>query len=59
MLKVIKLKLKELLKKNNLETKPLREVAKELNVDHVSLWKMANGKPYNPSLKMLDKLCKA
>jgi DNA-binding Xre family transcriptional regulator len=59
MLRVIKLKLKELLKKKGLDKKPLRELADLMQIDHVSLWKMINGKPYNPSLAYLDRLCKA
>lgn len=59
MVKLIRYKLKELLKKKGLAGKPYREIADGLGVDHVIIWKLLNGRPYNPSLKFLDKLCKA
>jgi DNA-binding Xre family transcriptional regulator len=58
MLKVIKLKLAKLLKEKGHGKKSYRDLSKEVGVDHVSLWKMIHGKPYNPSLDCLDKLCK-
>lgn len=58
MIQVIEFKLKEALeKKTNLKGKTYREIAEHLDIDHVSLWKMLNGKPYNPSFGMLDRLC--
>lgn len=57
MIKVIKFKLAELLRKKGYDEKSYRKLAAEMGIDHVSLWKMINGKPYNPSLQMLDKLC--
>lgn len=41
-----------------------RQLAKELGISHVAMWKLRTGwvdkegKPYNPSLEMLDRLCK-
>lgn len=57
MITVIKFKLSELLKKKEFKDRSYRELADEIGIDHVSLWKMINGKPYNPSLCMLDRLC--
>jgi len=57
MIKVIKFKLAELLKKKGLGEKSYRKLAADMNIDFVSLWKMINGKPYNPSFQMLDKIC--
>lgn len=57
MINVIKFRLLGVLKKSGFEGVPYRELAKKMGVDHVSLWKMMNGKPYNPSLAMLDKIC--
>lgn len=57
MINVIKFKLAELLKKKGLGEKSYRDIANESGIDHVSIWKMINGKPYNPSLQMLDRLC--
>ncbi len=57
MIKMILFKIKELLKKKGLSENSYRELAQEMGVDHVSLWKILNGKPYNPSLQMLDRFC--
>ena len=58
MINVIRFKLSELLGKRGYDTKSYREIAKEAGIDHVSLWKMINGKTYNPSLDMFDRLCR-
>jgi DNA-binding Xre family transcriptional regulator len=57
MIKVIRFKLAELLKKKECSERSCRDLAKDIGIDHVSLWKMLSGKPYNPSLQMLDRLC--
>ena len=50
--------LKELIKKKGYGDIPCRKLAEDIGISHVPLWKMLNSKPYNPSLEMLDKLCK-
>jgi DNA-binding Xre family transcriptional regulator len=55
---MVKLKLSELLKKRGYDENSYRQIAEEIGCDHVSLWKMMSGKPYNPSLEMIDRLCK-
>jgi len=55
---VVSLKLKELIAKEGYGDLPFRKLAKEIGISHVPLWKMLNNKPYNPSLEMLDRLCK-
>lgn len=57
MITVIKFKLAELLKKKGYNTQSYRALAQDIGIDHVSLWKIMNKKPYNPSMAMLDKLC--
>ena len=57
MIKMIQFKLEGFLKKRGYDTKSYRVLAEEMKVDHVSLWKMINGKPYNPSFQMLDRIC--
>ncbi len=62
MIKVVKLKLREIIKKRGHEGVPYRDLAKKLGISHVALWKMLNQderqkKAYTPSLAMLDKLC--
>ncbi len=54
---MIEIKLKELIKKKGYENISYRELAGEIGISHLPLWKMVNGEPYNPSLAMLDKLC--
>jgi DNA-binding Xre family transcriptional regulator len=58
MIKVIEFKLNELLKKKGLEDWSYRKLAKAIGISHLPVWKMLNGEKYNPSLDMLDKLCK-
>lgn len=58
MIQVINFKLEQLLNKRGFTETSYRELADNIGIDHVSLWKMIKGKPYNPSLSMLDKLCK-
>lgn len=36
-----------------------RQLSRNVDIDHVTLWKLAHNKPYNPSLKMLARLCDA
>jgi len=55
---VVSLRLNELIEKRGYGNLPYRRLAKEMGISHVPLWKMLNGKPYNPSLEMLDKLCR-
>lgn len=57
MIKVIKLKIDELIKKKGFEEKSLRSIAKEMGISHVTLWDLLHKKNYNPSLAMLDRLC--
>jgi putative transcriptional regulator len=57
MIKVVEIKLKEIIKKRGYESVSYRKLSEEMSISHVALWKMINGKPYNPSLEMLDKLC--
>lgn len=57
MLMVVSFKLRELLQQKGHGEKAYRELAEEMGISHVPLWKMLNNKPYNPSLEMLDKLC--
>ena len=57
MLKVIKIKLAEIIKESKYKDLSYRELAKEIGISHLPLWKMAMEKPYNPSLDMIDKLC--
>lgn len=63
MIRVIHSKLQQVIDKGRHKDKSDRQLAKELGISHVALWKLrtgwqdANGKPYNPSLEMLDKLC--
>ena len=60
---VISSKLQEVIDKGPHKGKPDRKLAEELGISHVALWKLrtgwkdAMGKPYNPSLEMLDRLC--
>ena len=54
---MVKLKLEELINKKRLDVISNRELAKRIGISHVALHKMRNGLPYNPTLKMLDKLC--
>lgn len=58
MIMVVAFKLHEMIKKKGLGDVPYRKLAEEIGITHVPLWKMLNGKDYNPSLPMLDKLCK-
>lgn len=57
MIKVIRFKLAEYLKKKGYDETSYRELAREMGIDHVTLWKMMKGKPYNPSLELLNRLC--
>lgn len=57
MVKVIKFKIKELIDKNGYKNVSYRVLAEEMGIDHVSLWKMINGKEYNPSLATINRLC--
>lgn len=57
MLMVVDLKLREIVAKRGHGDKPYRQLAKEIGISHVPLWKMLNGEPYNPSLEMLNKIC--
>ena len=59
MIRLIRYKLKELLEKRGLADLPYREIGDRLGVDHVIIWKILNGKDYNPGLSFLNKLCKA
>ena len=64
MLMVISSKLQQVIDKGPHRGKSDRRLAKELGVSHVALWKLRtgwkdkDGKPYNPSLEMLDRLCR-
>lgn len=58
MLMVVKLKLAEIVKQRGYDKMSYRDLAKEMGLSHVPLWKMLNGEPYNPSLAMLDKICR-
>ena len=54
---MVKLKLEGIIKKRRLDGISSRELARRIGISHVALYKMRNGLPYNPTLKMLDKLC--
>ena len=56
MLKVVKFKLNEMIKKRGYVDESYRRLAKMIGVSHVTLWQMLHEK-YNPSLETLDKLC--
>lgn len=58
MIQVIEIKLRELIKKKGYEGVSYRKLSKEIGISHLPLWKMVNGEEYNPSLEMLDKLCR-
>jgi len=64
MLSVIASKLQQVIDKGPHKDKSDRVLAGELGISHVALWKLRtgwkdkDGKPYNPSLEMLDRLCK-
>lgn len=58
MIGVIEIKLRELIKKKGYEGVSYRKLAKEIGISHLPIWKMVNGEAYNPSLEMLDKLCR-
>jgi DNA-binding Xre family transcriptional regulator len=57
MLKMVKFKLKEMIEKRGHGKASYRKLAREIGISHVTLWQMLREK-YNPSLEMLDKLCK-
>ncbi len=63
MLQMITSRLQQVIHKSPHKGKSDRVLAKELGISHVALWKLltawkdSNGKPYNPSLEMLDRLC--
>lgn len=57
MLKVIRFKLKEIIEKRGYDQTSYRKLSKEIGISHVTLWQMLNER-YNPSLEMLDRLCK-
>jgi len=64
MLQMIASRLQQVMDKSPHKGKSDRVLAKELGISHVALWKLRTGwkdkegKPYNPSLEMLDRLCK-
>lgn len=57
MLKVIRIKLAEIIKESKYKDWSYRQLAKAVGVSHLPLWKMVMGKPYNPSLEMIDRIC--
>lgn len=63
MFQMIVSRLQQVIDKSPHKGKSDRELAKELGISHVALWKLrtgwkdGDGKPYNPSLEMLDRLC--
>lgn len=63
MIRVIYSKLQQVIDKGHHKGKSDRQLAAELGISHVALWKLRtgwkdkDGKPYNPSLEMLDRLC--
>lgn len=64
MLQMIASKLQQVIDKGPYQGRSDRQLAAELGISHVALWKLRTGwkdkegKPYNPSLEMLDRLCK-
>lgn len=57
---MIRIKLDALIKKKGLDEDAgvsNRELARQIGISHVALYKMRVGKPYNPSLEMLDRFC--
>lgn len=58
MIRVVRLKLQAMVKKRGYGDWPYRKLAKAIGISHLPLWKMMRGEPYNPSLEMLDKLCR-
>lgn len=63
MISVISSKLQQVIDRGPHKGKADRQLAKELGISHVALWKLRtgwkdrDGKPYNPSLEMLNLLC--
>lgn len=64
MLQVIASKLQQVIDKGPHKGKSDRVLAAEIGISHVAVWKLRtgwndrDGKPYNPSLEMLDRLCR-
>lgn len=64
MIQVIASKLQQVINRSPHKGKSDRVLATELGISHVALWKLRtgwkdkSGKPYNPSLEMLDRICK-
>jgi len=58
MIEMVRFKLKEMIAKKGYEGMSFRKLAEEIGISHLPLWKMIKGEPYNPSLVMLDKLCR-
>lgn len=63
MTRVIASKLQRVIDQSPHKAKSDRQLAKEVGVSHVLIWKLRtgwkdkNGQPYNPTLAMLDRLC--
>ena len=64
MIQVIHSRLQQVIDKGPHKGRSDRKLAGEIGISHVALWKLRTGwkdkedKPYNPSLEMLDCLCK-
>lgn len=57
---VIRLKLNERIKKSGLDEASgvsNRELARRIGISHVALFKLRNGREFNPSLRLLNRLC--
>lgn len=48
--------LDQILKSRNI---PYQELSAQIGLSYVALWKLANGKKYNPSLEVIEKICRA
>lgn len=48
--------LDKILKSKNMS---YQELSAKIGLSYVALWKLANGKKYNPSMEVIEKICKA
>jgi len=58
---MIEFKLNRLIRKKQLDEShgvSNRELARQIGISHVVLFKMRNNRPYNAGLRVIDKLCK-
>lgn len=58
MIRVIKMRLQKVIDEKGYKGWSYRKLSKAIGISHLPLYKMLTGQPYNPSLDMLDKLCR-